>query len=277
MTLTQLDSTVGLGLSGLICAALLLALVTFTYLERGGPRRPEDGPFFYRYYRWCMRPVARGLLRLGLTPNAVTALSLVIALVAAALVGAGLLLVGVITMVVASTCDVLDGVMARERGQTSRSGAFFDSFADRLAEGIILGGIAYYGQGQALTWVAFFTMVTSFAVSYARARGESLGVDVSGGVMQRPARLVTTMIAIFVAGVAGALPLEGASLVGQRVLLGLVGLVGVLALYTSLSRARATMIALDASSQAPTTPTTPVTPAVTGASLATSQVAGQAT
>lgn len=268
MSISKLDLYVGASATGSLTLILAVALLYFFLRERAsGISRPEDGSFFYRYYRWCVRPVVLGLSALGVTPNMITGVSLILALGAAALIGTGWLFTGVFVLTLSSTCDVMDGVLARAQGISSRAGAFFDSFADRLAEGIIFAGIAYYGQGGALTWTAIVALIASFAVSYARARGQSVGVDIKDGLMQRPARLVATIFAVLFAGIGHALPWESAGRYGDAILLGMIGVVGVLSLVTAWRRASLTMAELnvqDGLTQAVDSPTSGPEPLISG-------------
>lgn len=245
MGIASLDLYIGASVVGAFMFILTTSFVYFLARERAhGVARPDNGPFFYRFYRWFIGPVVAGLAAVGVTPNMITAVSLLLALAAAAILGSGMLFTGTFVMMLSSSCDVMDGVMAREQGITSQAGAFFDSFADRIAEGIIFAGIAFYGQGGILTWVAIGTLVASFAVSYARARGLSMGVDVQGGIMQRPARLVSTLFATLFAGVGHVLPFAWGPRVGDALLLGIIGVVGLLSMVTAWRRASQTMVEL---------------------------------
>src|SRR2546425_456115 len=90
---------------------------------------------------------------------------------------------------VAALC-AFAGRVARATGRVTRSGAFIDSVADRYAELAVFGGLLYYYR--LAPWVMAVVLAAgagSLMVSYARARGESLGVEVKIGTMQRPERL----------------------------------------------------------------------------------------
>ncbi|MEO5589999.1 MAG: CDP-alcohol phosphatidyltransferase family protein, partial [Gemmatimonadaceae bacterium] len=92
--------------------------------------------------------------------------------------------------------DVLDGTVARRTGQASVFGAFYDSTLDRVADGALLGGLAWFfatsplHRSLPMLAVAILAIVGTFLVSYTRARAESLGIDAKVGVMQRPERVV---------------------------------------------------------------------------------------
>ena len=156
--------------------------------------------FWRQYYYWVLSPLIRGLDKLRITPNHVTYFSIVLALLSAALFATQHYFATFLFLLISCSCDVADGMLARLQGTSSESGAFLDSFMDRVVEGILFLGIAIAGGGGLLTWIAMITLVASFTVSYARAKGESLGVVASMGFMGRPARLVSLIfITLFMA------------------------------------------------------------------------------
>jgi phosphatidylglycerophosphate synthase len=103
---------------------------------------------------------------------------------------------GGLTILFAGALDTLDGALARKAGQTSPSGAFLDSVLDRSSDFFIYLGLwaALYLRAPnlflAVTLLIFFCIQGSFLVSYARARGEGLGVSTSAGLFGRAERLV---------------------------------------------------------------------------------------
>lgn len=140
-------------------------------------------------------PVARGLLRLGVSPDAVTLAGFVG--VAAGAIGFGArgeFLLALLVVAVFAPVDTLDGVMARIRGTTSRFGAFLDSSVDRLSDGVILGSLAYWyatgGDDQLTLAVTLTGLVASQLVSYVKARAQSLGFDCDIGIAERAERLI---------------------------------------------------------------------------------------
>ena len=167
------------------------------------------------------------MIRLGVSPNAITSTSLVFTTAGGLALANHLYFTTLFILMVGSSCDVLDGQVARRTHTESRSGAFLDSFIDRLAEGAILTGAAWAGDGGWLTLIAFLAMIASFAISYARARGESLGVEAKVGLMQRPGRLVLILFTLAFAG--------GASVLSSNPNMALNMLSGGLALLTVLS------------------------------------------
>jgi CDP-diacylglycerol--glycerol-3-phosphate 3-phosphatidyltransferase len=92
--------------------------------------------------------------------------------------------------------DVVDGTVARRTGQSSVFGAFYDSTLDRIADAVVLAGLAvFYATSPKhaslpMLVVTLAGIVGGFLVSYTRARAEALGVDAKVGLMQRPERVV---------------------------------------------------------------------------------------
>jgi CDP-diacylglycerol--glycerol-3-phosphate 3-phosphatidyltransferase len=139
-------------------------------------------------------PVARALLRAGISPDAVTIAGTVGVVVAAVGFAArGQLLIATVLATLSALTDLIDGAMARARGTTSRFGAFLDSTMDRVADGAIFASLAYWlaTTGQHLAAVAaLLALVAGQLVSYVRARAEGLGLTADVGLMERTERLV---------------------------------------------------------------------------------------
>jgi archaetidylinositol phosphate synthase len=98
--------------------------------------------------------------------------------------------------------DVVDGAVARVGGRSSKRGAFLDSTLDRVSEVFIYGGLLAGGYADAVaghSWGPLLVLVAlaaSLLVSYTRAKGESLGVSLSGrGVGERSERLLVLALA----------------------------------------------------------------------------------
>jgi CDP-diacylglycerol--glycerol-3-phosphate 3-phosphatidyltransferase len=93
-------------------------------------------------------------------------------------------------MIIGGTCDMFDGRVARKTGQTTKSGAFYDSVMDRFGEAVVLFGLALYYHDSWVLYLVISALIGSMMVSYTRAKGDSVGVDCKGGIMQRPERIV---------------------------------------------------------------------------------------
>jgi CDP-diacylglycerol--glycerol-3-phosphate 3-phosphatidyltransferase len=151
-------------------------------------------------------PVAVGLGRLGLTPNALTLLGFLGTCLAALAAGLQLWLAAGLLVLVFGIFDMFDGALARATGRTTRFGAFLDSTLDRTGENLVLAGVAVgcavagfpLGTGLAALAMAFASVVT-----YARARAEGLGLHGEVGVAPRPERLILLAAGLIVAGIPG--------------------------------------------------------------------------
>src|SRR5271154_380027 len=151
-----------------------------------------------------INPLVRLLIRLGLTPNMVTTIGLVLNIGVAIIFISGaeegrrgdLRYVGWAggLILFAGLFDMLDGQVARLGNMSSVFGALYDSVLDRYSELILFLGICYYLVAHHYflsSLFAFIGMIGSLMVSYTRARAEGLGIECKGGLMQRPERVVT--------------------------------------------------------------------------------------
>ena len=162
----------------------------------------------------ALDPVVRGMIRIGITPNLITATGLLLNIVAciffihAAIhnrrgdfswigwAGAIILFSGLF--------DMMDGQVARIGNMNSKYGALFDSVLDRYSELVVYFGICYYLIMQEYFFssiFAFLALIGSMMVSYVRARAEGLGVECKTGFMQRPERVVITAAGAILCGI----------------------------------------------------------------------------
>ena len=142
------------------------------------------------FFSWLMLPVWTSLSRLRIPPNAVTTLSVLLASASGIAVACGRFSLGGWLYLAAGVCDFVDGRLARSSGRATPAGAALDSILDRYAESVVLVGLAWFYRDSWVLIAVLATLVGSLMVSYVRARGEGLGVDVKVGLMQRPERLV---------------------------------------------------------------------------------------
>lgn len=177
-------------------------------------------------------PLAKVLLRIGVTPDVVTVVG-TLGVVACALgfLPRGSFFWGPLAITVFIFSDTIDGVMARHSGRSSRFGAFLDSSLDRVGDAAIFGGLVLYyarRQDMVMTSVALATLVLGMLVSYVRARAEGLGMTANVGVAERADRLVIILVSTFISGLGlydgmvdlalWLLALLSAVTVGQRIL-----------------------------------------------------------
>jgi CDP-diacylglycerol--glycerol-3-phosphate 3-phosphatidyltransferase len=148
-------------------------------------------------------PFLAALHKLGVTPNQVTVTGTVLNAGVAALVIVDHLIWAGVLVLVAGLFDMLDGSLARLTQKVTPFGAFLDSTLDRVSEGLVLAGIAYFlavpgGRRGALdAGLVVLALLGSILVSYTRARAESLGVECKSGIMTRPERIILVAIGLF--------------------------------------------------------------------------------
>ncbi len=138
-------------------------------------------------------PIARVLVALHITPNVVTFLGLLGNLAVAYLIVTDRLLAAGLLYIIAAGSDAIDGTLARLLGMRNRFGAFWDSTLDRLGEAIVIASLGYGMARQGDTngvLVAFAALVTSYLVSYTRARAEGLGMSTKVGIGTRVERFI---------------------------------------------------------------------------------------
>lgn len=155
-------------------------------------------------------PVVNLLSRVGVTPNQLTVVGLLISIGAAFLASQGHFLEAGGTLALASVLDLLDGGLARATGKASSRGALLDSLADRISEiALLLGILIYYVcSGSEVWWkpvLVYLALANGFLVSYLRARSESLGIVSKVGIMTRPERILVLIIGLLLGWVEAAL------------------------------------------------------------------------
>ena len=190
-----------------------LAVVSMPVYAFLGRRRDPDasrrgtsflmgaGGFLVHWFMWFVTPAERLFLRLGFAPDVFNFAGLACGLFAGIAIGRGDLPLGAWMLTLTSICDVLDGRIARATRSTSDYGGFLDSTLDRFVESFAFIGFAVYLRHLPIgPAVATAALAGSLLVSYARARGESLGVTCREGLMQRAERLVLMILACLLDG-----------------------------------------------------------------------------
>jgi CDP-diacylglycerol---glycerol-3-phosphate 3-phosphatidyltransferase len=147
------------------------------------------------YLNWVERVPISILARTSLKPNHLTYLGFIAGFLTIPAYGSSLWLGG-IAVLVSGFIDTLDGSLARKTGQKTRAGAFLDSIFDRYSDFFIVLGIWVYYRFPPHPWpslivfILFMFLSGSYLVSYARARGEGLGVSAQLGLFSRGERVV---------------------------------------------------------------------------------------
>jgi CDP-diacylglycerol--glycerol-3-phosphate 3-phosphatidyltransferase len=146
--------------------------------------------------------LGEALSRLGLTPNALTVIGLVLNLVVAIIIAMGDTRLGGVLLLIASGFDMLDGAVARASGTVTKFGGFLDSTLDRYSEAVVYCGVLWYVLGTADyrlgSLLVFAATVGSLLISYARARAEAAGFRASVGLLARPERVLVLAVGLLV-------------------------------------------------------------------------------
>ena len=161
---------------------------------------------FRRFWTALLTPVANGLLRAGVSPDAVTLIGTIgVSVGALGFFPRGQLWLGVLVVTAFVFSDIVDGAMARSSGRSSDWGAWLDSTLDRIGDAAVFGGLVLWfswgGDNKVLAAVALWCLVMGSVTSYARARAESLGMQAKGGIAERADRLVAVLVMTFFADV----------------------------------------------------------------------------
>jgi phosphatidylinositol phosphate synthase len=128
-----------------------------------------------------------------LDPNALTVTGALVSSGAAAALAAGRPVAGGLLMLAGGFFDLVDGVVARHHGISTRFGAFLDSTLDRWVDAVLMVGISVHyaregaPQHVALAGLALAAMVL---VSYSKARAELVLPTFEVGLLERAERVV---------------------------------------------------------------------------------------
>lgn len=139
-----------------------------------------------------LRPIGSRLRQAGFTADQITLVGLGASVATGIAIATGRLGWGAAFLFVSGLTDVLDGAVAKAGGTSGPRGSFFDSVADRVSDGVVMGGAAWYlagGSNPRLAVVAFTVAVLSLLVSYERSKAEALGLNGKGGLMERAERM----------------------------------------------------------------------------------------
>ena len=151
-----------------------------------------------------IEPPAKLLLRMHVSPDAVTVTGTVLVILTALVCfPSGWLVTGSIIIGLLAISDLLDGTMARLSNSSGPWGNFLDATLDRLADGAILSGLIVWGALSGEIWLVgggVFALVMGQVTSYAKARAEAVGAQANVGIAERAERLFVILIATLLAG-----------------------------------------------------------------------------
>ncbi len=188
------------GLIVLLCIYFGIFVYPYRELSEETKRRPRSfvsNALFREFWYFLMEPLKRKLIQWEVNPNTITTWGLVSSVAAGVAFGFGQIGLGGWFVLLASTCDVYDGMLARAKNISLKSGAFYDSLLDRVGEAAMFGGLLWLFRNDALWFfVILFAHASSQIVSYARSRAEGLGFDKGGsrGFFQRAERMIVLTV-----------------------------------------------------------------------------------
>ena len=142
---------------------------------------------------YLSRPVVRLLDKVPVSPNFLSWFGFLLASGTAVLIVTDHLFAAGFMVLLAGFFDILDGAVARHTNKATRFGAVLDATLDRTSESLLLLAIMFvYAKGDSVTEIMLvgFALVSSWMVSYMRARGEAIGVDCRVGLFTRAERVV---------------------------------------------------------------------------------------
>jgi CDP-diacylglycerol--glycerol-3-phosphate 3-phosphatidyltransferase len=138
---------------------------------------------------WLLEPIIDFLAALRITPNMVTLFSLLPAAGAGVAIAFGWFGLASVLAVMATFCDILDGLLARKTGVSSSAGEVIDAAVDRYGEFFLLGGLVYYYRTHdQVLFIVLAAIIGGFMVSYSTAKAEAMGVVAPRGAMRRGER-----------------------------------------------------------------------------------------
>ena len=137
-------------------------------------------------------PLSRIAKKIPLSPNTLTIAGFLVTVIAALMIPRNIR-VGGMLILIGGIFDLLDGVVARTKGQVTKFGAFLDSILDRYSDAFLFIAISWYfltKENLTGILISLGTLTGAFLISYARARAEGLGQTCHVGIMERPERII---------------------------------------------------------------------------------------
>lgn len=144
-------------------------------------------------------PLGAWLLRRGASADVITVFGTVVS-VAASLwfFPRGSLFWGTVVVTVFVLFDTVDGAVARAAGGGSPFGGVLDSVCDRITDGALFAALVWWclnaGDDRLLGVAALICLVSGQVISYVKARAEAAGLTATAGIIERPERLIITLV-----------------------------------------------------------------------------------
>ena len=153
---------------------------------------------FKKSFKVIISPFGDFLIKLGLTPNFITFLSLIISILILLILflsnnNSSVVYLVILLIGLTAYLDAVDGYVARKTKTVSAFGAFLDSTFDRISDSIYI--YTLYHLGIASIDLTIILLVSSILISYTRARAETLNVKMAGvGIIERSERIILIII-----------------------------------------------------------------------------------
>jgi len=136
------------------------------------------------YFEKSIDPFINFLEKLRVSPNLITLLGLGFVCAGSLFLYMHMYLLSFVFLSLGGLSDAIDGALARKRGLRSPFGAFLDSLTDRFSDALPFIAIALSTEDKTLALASLLAMIFSFGVSYARARAEGLGYELTVGCLK---------------------------------------------------------------------------------------------
>jgi phosphatidylglycerophosphate synthase len=145
---------------------------------------------------WWAGYLAKTLIRMRASPDAISVASIFVAALGAYLLfavpTAGGLVGAAVCIQLRLLCNMLDGMVAIEGGRQSSSGALFNEIPDRIADSLLIVALGYAIQ---MPWLGWYGALAAAITAYIRVLGGSLGLPQSfRGPMAKPHRMATITV-----------------------------------------------------------------------------------
>lgn len=154
---------------------------------------------FKPYLERSLDPLIDKLAHFKVSPNSITLLGLTFIASGSVLLYLDMRYYGATLLIIGALMDTIDGHLARKTGNQSTFGAFLDSTVDRISDALPFCAfiLIYAETGEYLyVLITLIALISSFLVSYTRARAEALGVKEMGGLFERSERWIVLLLGI---------------------------------------------------------------------------------
>ncbi len=181
-----------------VLSSVYFAIFKFSKLQLSEETRRRNrtvisNAFFREFWYFLIDPLKLKLIKWDVNPNTITFVGMLFSVLGGLAFGLGEFGLGSWMIICSGTCDVFDGQLARAKKISLKSGAFFDSTLDRVAEAAIFGGFLWFFRNDSVFFMfSLFAAMSSQIISYCRARAEGLGFNSGSerGLFQRAERFI---------------------------------------------------------------------------------------